>query len=389
MDSESLRQLFANDEAFRFPDKEKALTPALVINRDRVQENLKATLRLLGGDASRWRPHVKTAKLGYVMRMFTEAGVRQCKCCTTLELRSACAAGMRDVLFAYPVVGGNAARVREIASAYSDVEISVLVENASQVAQWQGTAIGIFIDINPGMNRTGLEEGKRGVISEVARSVIAAGLRLRGVHYYDGHLGEGSPAERCTEAHAGYDRLMAIVAELVAQGIDIAEVVTSGTPTFPCAASYERFSNAGFTHRVSPGTIVYGDATSLNQLPRVLGYQPAAAVMTSVVSHPAPGIFTCDAGHKAVGADAGVPTCVVLGHPEYEPLCPSEEHLPVRVAKGGRAPAIGELLFLIPRHVCPTVNNFNDAVIVSGGGLAAVESVTARGRERPSPVACL
>jgi D-serine deaminase-like pyridoxal phosphate-dependent protein len=134
---------------------------------------------------------------------------------------------------------------------------------------------------------------------------------------------------------------------------------------------------------VSPGTLVYCDTTSLVQLPPENGYLPAAVIMTRVVSHPAPGMITCDAGHKAVSADAGVPTCVVLGHPALEPLAPSEEHLPVRLADGARAPAIGEVLFLVPRHVCPTVNNFDDAVIVSGGNLIAVAPVSARGRERP------
>src|SRR5262249_34091218 len=147
--------------------------------------------------------------------------------------------------------------------------------------------------------------------------------------------------------------------------------------------SFTRFSSAPFVHRVSPGTVVYCDATSLAQLPPEYGYLPAAVVMTRVVSHPAPGMITCDAGHKTVSADAGVPTCVVLGHPEPEPLAPSEEHLPMRVAESTPVPAIGELLFLVPRHVCPTVNNFDDAVIVSGGNLITVEPVSARGREQP------
>jgi D-serine deaminase-like pyridoxal phosphate-dependent protein len=132
---------------------------------------------------------------------------------------------------------------------------------------------------------------------------------------------------------------------------------------------------------VSPGTVVYCDATSLSQLPEYQ-YLPAAIVMTRVVSHPAPDIITCDAGHKTVSADAGIPTCTVLGHPELEPLVPSEEHLPMRVADGAAVPAIDELLYLVPRHVCPTVNNFDDAVIISDRKVIAVEPVSARGRER-------
>jgi D-serine deaminase-like pyridoxal phosphate-dependent protein len=93
-------------------------------------------------------------------------------------------------------------------------------------------------------------------------------------------------------------------------------------------------------------------------------------------------VVTCDAGHKSVSADAGVPTCVVAGRPELTPLKPSEEHLPIEVT-GGEVPQIGELLYLIPRHVCPTVNNFDDALIVEQGRVVSVERVTARGHEAP------
>ena len=187
------------------------------------------------------------------------------------------------------------------------------------------------------------------------------------------------------QAHLGYERLMRIVQMFATRGIEVPEVITAGTPAFPCSLSFPGFSKARFLHRVSPGTVVYCDTTSLAQLPEY-EYVPAAVVMTRVVSHPAPAIITCDAGHKTVSADAGIPTCAVLGHPELEPLGPSEEHLPMRVAAGAAVPAIGELLYLVPRHVCPTVNNFDDAVIIRERNLIAVESVSARGRERPIPI---
>jgi D-serine deaminase-like pyridoxal phosphate-dependent protein len=82
-------------------------------------------------------------------------------------------------------------------------------------------------------------------------------------------------------------------------------------------------------------------------------------------------------------ADAGVSTCVDLGHPEIEALTPSEEHLPMRVAPNSEVPATGDVLYLVPRHVCPSVNNFDHAVMISGGNVIGVESVSSRGRERP------
>jgi D-serine deaminase-like pyridoxal phosphate-dependent protein len=118
-------------------------------------------------------------------------------------------------------------------------------------------------------------------------------------------------------------------------------------------------------------------------LPAEYDYRPAAAVVSSVVSHPAPRRITCDAGHKTVSADAGVPTCAVLGRPDLSPARPSEEHLPIDVAHGSELPAIGDALYLVPRHVCPTVNNFDHALLMSGGRILGVERVTARGREAP------
>jgi D-serine deaminase-like pyridoxal phosphate-dependent protein len=159
-------------------------------------------------------------------------------------------------------------------------------------------------------------------------------------------------------------------------------VITAGTPTFPASLSFKEFRGGDFIHRVSPGTLVYNDATSIAQLPREYGYEPAVLVAARVVSRPAAGIVTCDAGHKAVSADAGVPTCVVVGHPELTGLSPSEEHLPLQVT-GSEGPGLGELLYLLPRHVCPTVNNFDLALLVRDGVIESVERVSARGREMP------
>jgi len=358
------------------------LTPALAVYPEIVDRNIDATIRLLGGDSNRWRPHVKTAKLGFIMRRMAARGIHQAKCSTTLELATACAAGIGDVLLAYPVVGANAARVRELAGEHPAVRISVLVENAEQAAFWKNSRVGIFIDVNPGMDRTGIQQERVPEIVAVAAAIEAAGLAFRGLHYYDGQIHTPALEERERLAHRGYDRLMEIVGAVERAGFSVEEVITSGTPAFPCAATYEPFRASRFVHRASPGTVVYSDVTSLTQLPADWGYQPAAVVVSTVVSHPKPDYLTCDAGHKSVSADSGIPTCAVAGRPDLIPLKPSEEHLPMAV-KGGSRPAMGEALYLIPRHVCPTVNNFDDALIVESGRVTGVEKVTARGHESP------
>ena len=259
--------------------------------------------------------------------------------------------------------------------------VSVLVEASAGLDRWVDSPVGIFVDINPGMNRTGIEAGRVATIVELTRAIAKAGLPFRGLHYYDGHLGGLLIDERTRQAHAGYEQLLRIVAAVERGGTHVLEVITSGTPTFPCALSFPDFRRGEFLHRISPGTTVYADLISLGQLPPLLGYRPAAIVLSRVVSHPSPSRITCDAGHKALAIDCGVPNCAVLGRPNLQPQTPNEEHLPLEVPSSEERPSIGDFLYLIPRHVCPSVNNFDEAIIVGPNRALHAEPVSARGRE--------
>jgi D-serine deaminase-like pyridoxal phosphate-dependent protein len=361
-------------DAYRLTHEDSPLTPALAIYPELVDANIQATLTLMGGDGNRWRPHIKTAKMPWVIRRLIACGVRQFKCATTLELRVACECGAADVLIAYPVVGSGARRVIEIAGAHPETSVSVLIENLGQLEAWRGAPVGIFVDVNAGMDRTGIDQSR---VKEIAALARAAGGQFRGLHYYDGHHTEPDLREREKQAHAGYARLVEIVKGL---GLPVEEVITSGTPSFPYAMTFPGFAAGGFVHRASPGTVIFNDMSSLAQLPEAFGYQPAALVLATVVSQPLARRITCNAGHKSVSADAGVPTCAVIGWPGLNPLKPSEEHLPIDVVDGA-VPRIGELLYLLPRHVCPTVNLFDEALMVRRGEVESVEPIAARGHE--------
>lgn len=373
---------FPWNERYRISNLDDVMSPALALYPEVIASNIDRTVQLLEGNADRWRVHIKTSKLAYTLRMLVDRGVRNFKCATTLELLVGCQSGATDILVAYPVMGANARRVREIAAQFPNVRISVLIENQQQLLQWVGSSVGIFLDINPGMNRTGIEPDQAETIVRTIHHATSQGLEFRGVHYYDGQYGGFEEHDRRAAAYAGYDALLALVAKIHAAGLHVPEIITAGTPTFPASLSYQKFHGNDFIHRVSPGTTVYCDASALAELPGELGYAPAALVVSRVVSRPHHGIVTCDAGHKTVSADAGVPTCVVVGHPELTPLSPSEEHLPMQ-SKTSSGPAIGDALYLLPRHVCPTVNNFDCALIVRQGHIESIEKVSARGRETP------
>jgi len=170
------------------------------------------------------------------------------------------------------------------------------------------------------------------------------------------------------------------VARLRDAGVEVRELVTSGTPTFREALASPALATLhGTAHRVSPGTVVLHDLRSEEEV-EGLGLCPAALVLSRVVSHPRPDVVTCDAGSKSIAAEAGDPCAAALGHPGLEATTPSEEHLPLRVREGD-PPARGTPLLLAPRHVCPTVNLAERAVLVEAGRLAGVVPVHARAHD--------
>src|SRR5260370_34657470 len=174
----SMLSEFAWDPRYRVSSLDDVLTPALLLYPEFVASNIERTLDLLGGDVDRWRVHIKTAKLGYTVRMLVERGIHNFKCATTLELLVACRSGAGEVLFAYPAVGANARRGSEIADQFPRVRISVLGENKQQERQWRGSRVGVFLDMNPRIDWTGIKQSHSAEVFELSRSIGHLGLEF-------------------------------------------------------------------------------------------------------------------------------------------------------------------------------------------------------------------
>jgi D-serine deaminase-like pyridoxal phosphate-dependent protein len=355
-------------------------TPCLLVELSAVRHNVAAMRRWLDGDFARWRPHVKTSKIPEILDLLLEAGVRHFKCATTREAETllARAEGGIDLLVAMAHHGANLARLRELARQRPGHRLSVLTEDERHArAVADGGGLGVFVDLDPGYQRSGiaLDDGAR-----IAAVAAAAGGALRGLHCYEGHL-RGDAASRargCTEV---YGRLADVAAGVAAgRGGDF-EVVTSGTPAFPFAVREPRLR--AFTHRVSPGTVVYWDQTSADL--GIDGFRFAVTVLTTVISAPAADRVTCDAGSKAVDAACGDPCAFAEGLPWLRAQTPSEEHLPLHRCAAGPMPETGTRLRLVPRHVCPTVNLAGEAVLLEDDRIVAVVPVRARGHEVWAP----
>jgi D-serine deaminase-like pyridoxal phosphate-dependent protein len=368
-------------DEYRLPEARtaKLLSPSLIVYLDRVRENLRRIVTLVG-DVGRWRPHIKTTKIPEVYAEMVRVGLRHFKCATLREAETLLGVlreeGIEraDLLFAYPLVGPALARLGSLAREAGGVSVSVLCEDPERIEHIDAT-LGVFVDIDPGMHRTGVPLERPDIVRALAQR---AGPRFRGLHFYDGHVHGVTADARREMAHHGYRRLLEIVEGLRSTN-EVEEIVTSGTPAFRYALEFEPFGKLeSANHRVSPGTVVFHDLRSEQELDD-LDLVPAALVFSRVVSHPGVGRVTADAGSKSIAAEAGDPCAFALGHPGLLAQTPSEEHLPFTV-DSGQSPARGDELYLVPRHVCPTVNLAEQALLVDGENIT-VSQVRARAHD--------
>lgn len=357
------------------------LTPALLVDLDAAARNVERVLALAGGDPARWRPHLKTTKSPVIWRLLVARGLRHFKVATGAELRELLPlldelppGDCGDVLVAYPQTESGGRRIAALARLHPRHRVAVLAEDPI-AAERTPQGLGLFVDVNPGLDRTGAPLVD---VERIVATARAAGPRLAGLHAYEGHL-HGPFPQRGRAIDACFESVVSLLDRLGAEGLAVAEVVTSGTPAARHVLESRPLDGRGpWLHRVSPGTVVLHDLRSELENPE-LGLEPAAVVLSRVVSRPRAGRVTCDAGSKSVAAEAGAPVAVALGHPRLTAATPNEEHLPLD-GPDERLPEPGALLDLVPMHVCPTVNLQDEFLVVDDGGVARAR-VAARGHE--------
>ena len=337
------------------------LTPALVIDLDAVDANIAAMCHRVG-DPMRWRPHIKTLKQSRLIERLLASGLRRLKCATPGELALALDTGRDygvalDLLVAYPHRGANLREVLRLCEASTPSRVHLLADDPRHLGEIRRLAPGasVFMDVDLGMARTGSPPEQWW--AEYERGCP----RVSGLHGYDGHFRVDEEAA----AFVAYDRLLALAEELRLP--HEAELVTSGTHSYMHALAHPGLRDAPWPHTVSPGTMILSDLRS-DHAARELGLRQAAFVASRVVSRHA-GRLTLDAGSKAITPDAIGPSARVLDHPELAPQRASEEHLPCHFDEvdAASAPRAGELVWLVPDHVCTTVNLHRQALYLRGG----------------------
>lgn len=368
---------------FHVANADEIASPALLIWPDRIETNIGHMLAAVDGDPARLRPHVKTHKLGEVVRMQVDAGITRFKCATIAEMEMTAAAGGSDVLLAYQPVGPNIARMGALADRFPGVSFAALVDDPTNLRRIgahfaaAGRSLRLFVDIDCGMGRTGIAPGEAAL--DLCREILATeGVSFAGLHIYDGHIHDQDAGERGRHFEEAQHVVEPFHARLAEAGIEVPLVVGGGSPTFPWHA---RLSAAfGSRYQCSPGTTLLWDSGYGTKHPD-LPFVPAAALLVRVISKPGRGRICVDLGHKAVSGENPIANRVRF--PELTdpvPVMQSEEHLVVETPAADGL-AVGDAIYGIPWHICPTVALHQEGVVIREGR-ATGERWAIRARDR-------
>lgn len=360
---------------YRVANVPEVPSPALLIYPDRVEENVRRMIQLAGG-AGKLRPHLKTHKLAEVVRLQMAEGISKFKTATIAETEMAAECGATDLLLAYQPVGPNVGRLVELTKRYPKVRIGAIVDDEgaakalSKAFSHAKLTLEVWLDLDCGMHRTGIPPNDAAVTLYQTLSRMP-GLQMAGLHAYDGHLHDKDPdlrRRRCDEAFAAVAQLQQRV---LSAGCNVPRIVAGGTPTFPFHAQRPGVE-------CSPGTCLLWDAGYSSKMPD-LDFLVAAVVLTRVVSRPAANRLCLDLGHKAIASENPPPRVELLGIPDVQAVMHSEEHLVVEFP-GAHRFSVGDCLYGVPWHICPTVALHAEATVIRQGRAEGRWLVRARQR---------
>lgn len=355
-------------------DTENVFTPALVCYPRLIEYNIEQAIREAGGAERVWA-HVKTFKSADILRLLQKKGISRFKCATIAEAEMAAQCDAEHVLVAYPLVGPNIGRFLRLIKQYPHTvfwaigDHDAAIAALSAAAERENVRAPLLIDVNIGMDRTGAALGD--VIRLYEACLALPGVAPRGLHCFSGNFKIADWAGRKAAVEKTAAAVMALREEIRGRGRPFEALVLSGTPVLNC---YREYADV----YLCPGTAFITDMAYYQTFPDY-DFVPAAAVLTRVISNPVPGHFTVDLGYKAIAADPKGARGVILGHEEAESLFQCEEHWTFRT-RSEDAPKVGDVLYVLPTHICPTITCYPAMLTAEEGEITGSFEVTARNR---------
>lgn len=360
-------------------------TPAIVVDLPGVQQNIREMAAFAQAHGVSVRPHIKTHKSGRLAQLQLAAGAAGVTVAKVGEAEAMAAAGVDDIFIAYQVVGP--AKLRRVMDLARRVRLSLGIDSLagaallSGAAQAAGLTLPVLIEVDTGLGRCGLLPGEP-VLSLARQVQRLPGLRLQGLVTHAGHAYKAlDPAERKRIGRNEGEALVETAALLRREGMAVETLSVGSTPTAQVAGAVP-----GITE-IRPGTYIFYDTMQV-----ALGVVPlercAAAVVSRIISRPAPDRAVIDAGSKVLALDQGAHGVSgvqgygrVLGHPGAVVERLSEEHGVVRLPPESPL-AVGDHLVIIPNHICPVINLVGEFWVKEGDQLLGCWPAEARGLVR-------
>lgn len=365
-----------SDFWYRIRNEGDIPSPALLIYPERIEENILRMIRISGGSDT-LRPHVKTHKMSEIVKLQLKHGIHKFKCATIAEAEMTAHAGAKDIMLAYQPVGPAVDRFLTLGEKFGEAHFSCITDNESIIQQLSDAAIGrntvirVWLDINAGMNRTGVNPDKYAV--KLYRMIIdKPGLKAEGLHVYDGHIHDKEFTERKKKCDEAYSKVILLIKEIMEMTGSQVKVVAGGTPTFPVHTQRTGVDK-------SPGTTVlwdYGSASSY----RDLDFLYSAVILTRIISKPGKNLICLDLGHKAIASEMEQPRIMIFGLDDLNIVGHNEEHMVIFTPDAHRL-RVGDILYGVPKHICPTVDRYDYAVVVKGHEASSLWNIEARKRK--------
>ncbi len=365
-----------NKDWYLIKDIQEIDSPALVVYHEHLIKNIDL-VKTFTASNDRLRPHVKTHKSENITKLFIEADIKKFKCATIAEAEMLATTGAKDVLLAYQPVGPKVNRLAELAIKFPKTLFACLIDNIecaqdiSNVFTKHNIKINVYIDLNVGMNRTGISPDNAKYLFSSCQDL--RGINFMGLHAYDGHLRDADLAirtQRCNDAFSPVETLKNHIEKEIGKSI---QVIAGGTPTFPIHAKRKGVE-------CSPGTFIYWDKGYQS----ILSEQPflfAALLITRIISKPSNDILCVDLGHKSVASENSLDKRVhFLNAPDLQAIGHSEEHMTLQAQKNNTF-KVGDVLYGIPYHICPTVALHDEVILIKNQQATERWSTLARKRK--------
>jgi D-serine deaminase-like pyridoxal phosphate-dependent protein len=359
-------------------------TPALVLDLDKVEANIAEMAAVTHEAGVRLRPHTKTHKIPELAQMQIAAGAAGITCAKVGEAEVMVAAGIDDILIAYPIYGhskwARLAVLREKARIIVSLDSLEVAAGLGGVGVRGNGPLEVYVEVDTGHHRMGHAPGMPSA-DMVRRIADVPGIEVIGLLTHAGHAyGAATLEDRDVVIQQEIDDLMMTKALCAEFGVQLRDISVGSTPSVRREA---RHSGEGVTE-VRPGTYIFNDTAMVNL--GVATYDTCAAfILATVVSRPDEGRFVIDAGTKCFTSDGvGRPDWIkVAGWDDLTMEFATEEHGVgvIDTGRGGQL-EIGDKLLLIPSHVCPVINLFDSAYVVRGENVVDELPVRGRGKVR-------